>query len=477
MPALPFTRASQPAPPRPLSRAAVFFICVVSALALGGCGGGGGGGGGTDSATGPVPAASGAANLLPASVERMLEVPAALAGAPFEQRRLNVPPGFGISLYARVPGARFLARAPNGDVVVSVPGEGKLVLLRDGDGGDGVPQRVDYASDLRNPHDVVFHQIGGTTYVYVSESHRVTRSVYSDGEQQRGAAEVVVDDLPDASTPDLRGNYGHQLKNIALAGDKLYVAIASACNACEEDALADPVRGSVYQFDADGGNGRLVAQGLRNASSINIHPDSGRLWAVVNHRDDVRYPFDNDFTGDGNSDIGQLIPRYVDDNPPDLFTAVNDGAHYGWPFCNAVPNGTMTNLTAVADYETNRNGTRFDCARTAPASKGLPAHSAPLGFSFLQDSGLPAAYRAGAAIGLHGCWNCTTLSAGYKVVFVPVDSAGNAGASIDLVSGFVTDVGSRAFWGRPVDVIADGRGGLLISDDYAGAVYRLHPQQ
>ena len=76
---------------------------------------------------------------------------------------------------------------------------------------------------------------------------------------------------------------------------------------------------------------------------------------------------------------------------------------------------------------------------------------------------------------LHGCWNCTALRAGYKVVYFPFDDGGNAGAEIDLVSGFVTDPVTRALWGRPVDAVADAKGNLLISDDYAGAIYQLYP--
>ncbi|HVK94484.1 MAG TPA: sugar dehydrogenase, partial [Noviherbaspirillum sp.] len=87
-----------------------------------------------------------------------------------------------------------------------------------------------------------------------------------------------------------------------------------------------------------------------------------------------------------------------------------------------------------------------------------------------------AAYRQGAVVAQHGCWNCTRLSAGYKLSFFPFDAAGNAGAEIDVVTGFVTDPDARQVWGRPVDAIADSSGNLLISDDYAGAIYQLYPR-
>lgn len=405
-----------------------------------------------------------------------LDVPAALSSAPFNvERRLTVPPGFGIRVMARVQGARFLAAAPNGDILVSVPSAGKIVLLRERAGD--MPQAIDYATGLRNPHDMVFHRIGETTWLYVAESHRVTRSAYASGETTRGETAVVVDDLPDNSTPELQGRYGHQLKNIALSPDnRLYVSVASTCNACIEDTESDPVRGAIYQYSADGKERRLFARGLRNAEGLDFLPGTGTLWVAVNSRDELRVPFDIDVDRDGTSDRGEIIAEFVDDNPPDLFTAVRDGGNYGWPFCNPAPNAAMSDLQLQPDEETNRNGARFDCATADRSAKGIRAHAAPLGFSFLHNSNLPAAYRKGAAVALHGCWNCTSLRAGYKVSFFPFDDAGNAGAEIDLVTGFVTNPDTRSVWGRPVDAIADAKGNLLISDDLAGAIYQLYPR-
>jgi glucose/arabinose dehydrogenase len=446
--------------------------------ALTGCSGGGGGG---DSPTASEQAPSGAPALTnvqgaAASVVQPLEVPAALATGMFEvPRNLTVPPGLGIRVWARVPDPRFMALAPNGDVLVSVPDEGKIVLLRERPGD--VPQAFDYATGLRNPHDMVFHRVGDILYLYVAESHRVTRSVYQPGETASAERVPVIADLPDDSTPELRGRYGHQLKNMAFGPDgRLYLSIASACNACAEDTVSDPVRGAIYQYNADGGERRLFARGIRNAEGLDFLPGTNTLWVAVNNRDELRVPVDADIDGDGSRDLGKVLPAYVDDNPPEPFTAVRDGGNYGWPFCNPVPNATMSNLDYLPDYELNRDGSVFNCALADRPSKGIRAHAAPLGFSFLHASAVPPAYRNGAAVALHGCWNCTSLRAGYKVVFFPFDAGGNAGTEIDLVSGFVTDPDDRIAWGRPVDVIADARGNLLISDDLANAIYQLYPK-
>lgn len=436
-------------------------------------------GGATDTAnitTATPPTAQPA--ILPAaaaSVSRVVDVPEALAGTPFTTpRSLVVPPGFGIRVWSRVSSARFLARAPNGDILVSQPALGTITLLREHP--DAVPDRFDFATGLQHPQDMVFHQIGQTTWLYIAESNRVSRVAYQPGMTQLSERQVVIDGLPDSSTAELKGSYGHELKNIALGpDDKLYLSIASTCNACTEDVGSDPVRGAIYQYNADGSGGRLFARGLRNAEGLDFIPGTNSLWAAVNNRDEIPVPVDMDVDGDGTDDIGKVMPQYVDDNPPDPFTLVSDGANYGWPFCNAVPNAAMSNLDMLPDYDLNRNSGNLDCATVTRASKGIPAHSAPLGLSFLHNSNVPEPYRSGAAIALHGCWNCTTLRSGYKVVYIPFDAAGNAGSEMDLVTGFVIDPVARTLWGRPVDVIADGKGGLLISDDYADAVYQLYP--
>lgn len=451
------------------------LVAIALCSMLTACSGGGGSGESGTSTNSGTPSGTNASASAATTVQT-LEVPEVLARGTFStSKTLNVPPGMGIRLWARVNNARFLVLAPNGDVLVSIPDAGEIHLLRTQP--NDVPQDFLFASGLRKPHDMVFHTIGSTVYLYITESHQVTRMAYHGGDTTLGAREVVVADLPDASSPELNGSYGHELKNIAIAPDnKLYVSIASDCNACAEDAQASPVRGAIYQYDADGRNGRLFARGLRNAEGLDFIPGTNTLWVAVNNRDEIKVPSPVDVDGDGSTDLGKLLPSFVDDNPPELFTAVRDGGNYGWPFCNSVPNTAMTNLELANDAELNSDGTRLNCRSVDRSSKGIHAHSAPLGLSFLHASNVPAAYRKGAVVALHGCWNCTALTAGFKVVYFPFDDAGNAGTEIDLVSGFVIDPQQRTVWGRPVDAIADAQGNILISDDYAGAVYQLYPK-
>jgi len=394
-----------------------------------------------------------------------------MATPPFDiDRTLSIPSGFTISVYARIDGARFMAIAPNGDLLVSSPEAGSITLLRQGAGA--APRNLNFAAGLHHPHDLVFHTIAGKTYLYIAESNRIIRTPYSAGETRIGAIETVVKDLPDASSKGLKGNYGHQLKNIALHGNKLYVSIASSCNACASDTEADPVRGAIYEYDADGSNRRLYARGLRNAEGLAFRPGTNDLWVVVNNRDNVAYPHHGDWDGDGRDDFGKVIQSYVDAHPPDLLTQVKDGGNYGWPFCNANPDRGLDDMPYDRDVQMNLDGTRFDCSKATHATKGIAAHSAPLGLSFLQAPKLPAPYRNGFAVALHGCWNCSKLN-GHKIVFYPLDADGKPGDGIDLVTGWITNAKRRERWGRPVDVVSDEKGAIYISDDYSGTVYLL----
>jgi glucose/arabinose dehydrogenase len=394
-----------------------------------------------------------------------------MATPPFDiDRTLSIPPGFSIQVYARVDGARFMAVAPDGALLVSNPGAGTITLLRQN--SNDSPRRSVFASGLHHPHDIVFHTVDRKTYVYIAESNRVIRAPYNNGETRIGAIEPVVNDLPDASSKDLKGRYGHQLKNIALNDGKLYVSIASTCNVCASDTESDPIRSAIYEYDADGNHRRLYARGLRNAEGLAFKPGTNELWAVVNNRDNIGYPYHQSWNGDGKDDFGKVMQSYVDGHPPDVLTKVVDGGNYGWPFCNANPDHGLDNMPYDRDAQLNPDGSKLDCSKATPPTKGIAAHSAPLGLSFLQDSGMPEPYRNALVTALHGCWNCSKLN-GHKIVLYPLDANGNPGDAVDLVSGWVTDANKKQRWGRPVDAVPDKKGGLYISDDYSGTVYLL----
>ncbi len=405
-----------------------------------------------------------------ASQSVTVKVPDGMNAAPFDQaRKLTVPSGFAISVFARVDGARFMAVAPNGDVLVSQPGDGKVTLLRPREGQ--APQSFTFASGLNRPHDLVFHEVSGKTYLYVSEQDKVGRYLYTKGDTGGQGREVVVTGLP--------GGGNHPLKNIALNGDQLYVSIGSSSNADPKDLQMNPKRAAIYVYSANKTNqpatsGTLFAQGIRNAEGLTFAPGSDKLWVVVNNRDNIAYPFHKDLTDDGKDDYGQVIQAYVNDHPPEEVIQVKQGANYGWPYCNPDPDSAtgLSDMPFNHDAQNNPDGQTFDCtAKATRVDKGIHAHSAPLGVAFW--TGGPGAYKNVMTTGLHGCWNCSKAF-GYKVVFFPLLANGTLGDEADLVSGWVTDPATKQQWGRPVDTLPMSDGSLLISDDGSGTVYRLY---
>jgi glucose/arabinose dehydrogenase len=400
-----------------------------------------------------------------ASVTVKIDVPENLRNAPFNVDRFAVvPPNFKLEVFARVSGVRFMATAPNGDLFVSMPWDGKIKVIQSNPSG-GATKDFDYATGLQRPHDIVFHKIGETQYVYIAEKNQIIRYTYTNGDTQAKNKEVIVANLPDDSWPELKGNYGHVLKNIALdRNNKLYVSIASTCNACVEDTQSNPKRGAIYVYDADGKNGRLFAEGIRNAEGLDFVPGTNDLWVVINGRDQTPYPHD-----DNSGNYGKVIQSYVDENPPEAFTRVRDGGNYGWPFCNPDGSKSMTNMPFVKDYNTNRSG-QVDCNGMDRLSKGIPAHTAPLGLLFTQNTQMPQLYRNGAIVALHGSWNRSKKN-GYKVIYFPWQN-NEPGDPIDLVSGFLNSDSTESY-ARPVDIAISQQGDLYISDDHAHTIYKL----
>jgi glucose/arabinose dehydrogenase len=392
-----------------------------------------------------------------------VNVPDVWRTSPFDRvRSLNVPKGYQIAVLARIPKARFMALAPNGDVLVSQPATGSIKLIR----GSSVS---DFATGLSQPHDLVFHQLGAKMFLYVAQTDSIIRYEYTSGDSSGKNSQMVVPNLPSASLPELGGKYGHALKNIAIdSNDRLFVSIGSSCNVCTNDTTADPVRGSIYVYDADGINGKLYARGIRNAEGLDFVPGTNELWVVINNRDNAPYPYQKDFDGDGSSDYGRVMQSFVDNYPPEPFTKVREGGDYGWPFCNSNDQTGVDNMPFDRDMDMNKDGSMRDCSKIDRVSKGIQAHSAPLGVSFLGNSSFPMPYHDGAVTALHGSWNRATKT-GYKVIFFPWKD-GKPGIEQDLVTGFLE---GGQVWGRPVDVVPDNDAGLLISDDYSGTVYRL----
>ncbi|MDT5281683.1 MAG: hypothetical protein QOJ20_2878 [Mycobacterium sp.] len=400
----------------------------------------------TNSTQSPAPTAEAPAGLVPVTVA----VDPDLAQPPFDEpRQAMVPAGWTLSVWARVPKARLAAWAPDGTLLVSVPSSGQVVRLQPSGAGPRVTVPLD---GLDQPHGLAF---SGST-LYVAESDQIDAYDYADGAASN--RRTVAAGLPDATSPDLRGEYAHALKSVAVGPDgALYFSIGSTGNITAGDRTANPPRATIMRIPPGGGPAAPFATGVRNGTGLAIGPD-GSVWTAVNNRDNIANPLTRGVT-----------PDYVNDHPPEALARLTPGRELGWPYCN--PDGGPANLPFIRDVQTNADGSNLDCARLPPVEQSLGAHAAPLGLSFTE-SVLPAPYASGALVGVHGSWNRQPPQAP-EVAFFPWQN-GSLGNQQTLVGGFQTEDGTR--WGRPVAAVTGPDGAVYITDDYADAVYRLAPR-
>jgi len=406
-----------------------------------------------------------------------VSVPASNRAAPFNRTRsLAVPAGWTVEVWARVASARFAAWTPQHDLLVSVPSSGKVVELIPGANPAAVPRKRVILSGLTQPQGLAFDTLGGRVVLYVAESDKLDRFVWRSSGTV-GARTVLVSGLPDANAD---GAPAHRLKEVVVAADHtVYVDIGSSTNVNTVDPTAKPPRAVVMAYQPNG-KGRVFATGVRNGDGLSFDPD-GNLWTAVNERDAIAYPF-RTTTGRYARSFGKVITSYVNNHPPDELVKLTPGRNVGWPYCNPDPDVTpgsptsaltYADLTFDRDAQTNPTGTRLNCATLAPIERGIPAHSAPLGFHFLEGSTLPAPWSDGAIVAAHGSWDRTPPRAPAVLWFPWEAGAQTLGDQVNLVTGFQAANGTR--WGRPVDAVPGPDGALYVTDDTAGAVYRIVP--
>jgi glucose/arabinose dehydrogenase len=335
---------------------------------------------------------------------------------------ISLPPGFSIRLYAEVPDARSLCLGTKGTLFVGNRSGDKVFAVVDRN-ADAVADSVyTIAEGLNTPCGVAFRN--GS--LYVAEISRILRF---DGIEDRlgdpPAYEVVYDKLPTDGQ--------HGWKFIAFGPDgKLYVPVGAPCNVCAED---NPVYASITRMNPDGTGFEVYASGIRNTVGFAWHPQTGQLW----------------FTDNGRDDMGENVPA------DELNTAPRAGMHFGFPFCHQ------------GDIPDPRFGKDGACSSFTPPALNLTPHGAALGMRFYTGTMFPEAYRNSIFIAEHGSWN-RTAPIGYRLMQVRMEN-GKPVEYVPFATGWRDAEGNVT--GRPVDVQVAADGALFVSDDRAGAVYRI----
>ncbi|MGN7441532.1 PQQ-dependent sugar dehydrogenase [Pseudomonas lactis] len=310
-----------------------------------------------------------------------------------------------------------------------VPSPNRITLLRDAD-HDGVAEtRTVFLENLNSPFGMAL--VGND--LYVADSDKLLRFPYQPGETAITSPGTKVVDLPGGPL-----NH-HWTKNVVASqdGSKLYVSVGSNSNVGENGMEAEQGRAAIWEVDRASGQHRIFASGLRNPNGMAWEPQSGKLWTAVNERDEIG---------------SDLVPDYI--------TSVKDGGFYGWPFSyygqHVDVRVTPQNLDMVA--------------KAIAPDYAVGPHTASLGLTFAKGSKLPAPFVNGAFIGQHGSWNRKPHS-GYKVIFVPFEGGQPKGQPVDVLTGFL-DSDEKAM-GRPVGVVIDQQGDLLVADDVGNKVWRV----
>jgi glucose/arabinose dehydrogenase len=277
---------------------------------------------------------------------------------------------------------------------------------------------------LQNPHGLAIDPANGGTMLYIAEEHRIVRvPLYSDGTLEEVAQ------LPSGG--------GHYTRTLEFGPDgRLYVSIGSSCNVCEED---DERRAAIYSMNPDGSDFVPFARGLRNSVFFDWSYVDGRMWATEMGRDNLG-----------------------DDVPPDEINVIEEGKHYGWPYCYG-------DNIHDARFDASLNAENFCSDEATPSAVNLQAHSAPLGLAFVPEEGWEEEYWYDLLVAFHGSWNRSEPT-GYKIVRVQLDEHGEYSGTEDFITGWQS--GGRTF-GRPVDILAYPGGEAYITDDEAGLIYRL----
>lgn len=361
-------------------------------------------------------------------------------------KKVNLPPGFKIDLYAIVPDARHMAVAPSTNMLFVGTRKTTLWAVTDRNSDGAADEVKPFAPSLnfKQPNGVCWTKDG---FLIVVEHNRVLNFPAAEFFYE-GPDVAVIELVPQGKlVPADEESYNHGARTCRVADDgKLYITLGQPHNVQPREKISLYEKlgmGGVIRMNPFDGSGREVyARGMRNPVGITVNPKDKTLWATDNQTDGMG-----------------------DDTPPgELNRLAQAGAHYGYPWYS----GRTKVTDAAAGYKLSQ----------IPAPKGIvwpqveyAAHTAALGLTFYDGNKFPAKYRGGVFVAEHGSWN-RTKPIGYRIMFTSLKPDGSADKTEIFADGFL-DKDTGIALGRPVDVAQMKDGSLLVSDDFAGAIYRI----
>ena len=363
---------------------------------------------------------------------------------PPAQINLSVPENYTIQAFSKLPtvknsfisGPRMMAEDTNGNLYVTTGRLNKVFKIKDTN-HDGFGDSIEIFKDgLNVPNGIAIHE----DYIFIANQDNVLKINLNEPEVE----EVIIDNLPTGH---------HTTKTLKVGPDeKLYLNVGSSCNVCNEE---DPLRATILRYDLKGkpeGSletfGRhktspIYATGLRNAQGFAWHPITLDMYG----------------TNNGSDSRAKSKGGKIDDSiPPEHLNTIKANKNYGWPHC-----------WGNNQEDPNFPGSENFCKNMHPPSLLLPSHSTPIGISFLEKTKFEDNFKKNALIALHGSWNKKEHS-GYKVILVEFNEENKPTGYSDFVTGWLKN---GASWGRPVDIIQSNDGGVFISDDRSGYIYKV----
>ena len=333
--------------------------------------------------------------------------------------KIRLPPGFAIELWAQgMPNARSIAVGAKGTVFVGTRLVDAVYAITEKEGRREVKTIL---NGLYRPNGVAF--LNGS--LYVAELSRILRFDNIEDKLDNPPKPVIVFDALPKDEP-------HGWKTMTAGPDGwLYFNIGAPCNIC----VPPDTHAQIVRVDPKNGVLETVAKGVRHSAGMAFHPNTKELW----------------FTHNGRDWMGDDLPNDT------LHRVAKKGVHFGYPYCHQ------------GDTLDPEHGKGRSCAEFMPPALKLGPHIAPLGMRFYTGKMFPAEYRNRIIIANHGSWNRSN-KIGFNLMQVTLDAQGKAVKYEPFAEGWAE---GNNYWGRPVDVQVMADGALLVSDDVAGALYRI----